>query len=95
MKPISSLVTTIKSHEDCPDCGKNCLTKRGCIITQLQTEINKERGKLKPVKFVTIMIKLQGIPEDDIAYCLSNCKDYKNRKGSFSKCFWGSLKIKK
>lgn len=74
----------------CSDCGKNCQSQRGCLITQIVNELSKEQ----PTKFMAVNMKLLGIPEGDIAYCLSNCKDYKNRNGSFSKCFWGSLKIK-
>lgn len=92
MKQIVNLFTPL--NKTCPDCGKNCRNGRGCLITQIQNEVNKERGKLKPVGYVAVMMKLQGISDEDIAYCFSNSKDYKNRKGSFSKCFWGSLKIR-
>lgn len=43
---------------------------------------------------MAVNMKLVGIPEGDIAYSLSVCKDYKNRGQAFSKCFFGSLKIK-
>jgi len=80
----------IELNRLCPDCNKKCKTKRGCLIGQIMNEVNKERK----TSFMAINMKLQGISDDDIAYCLSNCKDYKNRNGSFGKCFWGSLKIR-
>ena len=74
----------------CTLCNMKCRNHRGCLIGQIMNEVNKERK----TSFMAINIKLQGIPDSDIAYCLSNCKDYKNRNGSFGKCFWGSLKVK-
>jgi uncharacterized UBP type Zn finger protein len=80
----------IEVKRTCVLCGKDCKNYRGCLITQIQNEINKERK----TSFMAINMKLQGISDDDIAYCLSNCKDYKNRNGSFGKCFWGSVKLR-
>lgn len=76
----------------CVECGKNCKTKRGCLITQIQNEINKERDK--PISFMAVNMKLMGIPESDIAYALSVAKDYKNRGNPFSKCFFGMVRLK-
>jgi hypothetical protein len=80
----------IEVKQKCDLCHMNCKTHRGCLIGQIMNEVNKERK----TTFMAINMKLQGISDDDIAYCLSNCKDYKNRNGSFGKCFWGSLKIR-
>lgn len=78
----------------CSDCGKRCHNEKTCLITQAVNEINKEREgtKWKPVSYISVFRKLQKKTEFEIRLCLSNCKDYKNRNGSFGKCFWGSLK---
>jgi hypothetical protein len=78
----------IELNRLCLDCNKKCKTHRGCLIGQIQNNLENKTS------FMAISMKLQGISDDDIAYCLSNCKDYKNRNGSFGKCFWGSLKIR-
>lgn len=81
----------------------NIVNKRQSIIKQFVDEINQERpcsyknaqGKkitLKPVTGKYIAIKLSHLTEFDLTYFLSECKDYKNRNGSFSKRFFGSLK---
>lgn len=82
----------IELNRLCPDCNKKCKTKRGCLITQIQNEINKERKE--PIKFMAINMKLVGIPDEDISFALSVAKDYKNRGKPFSKCFFGMIKIK-
>ncbi len=78
----------------CSDCGKKCRDKKSCLVTQVVNEINIERKntKWKPVSYISVLRKLNKKSESDIYICLSNCRDYKNRNGSFGKCFWGSLK---
>lgn len=78
----------------CPDCSKNCKTKRGCLITQIQNEINKERGKLEPVSYIAVLMKLKNKSEFEISQAFSICRDYKNRGKPFSKCIFGMLKLK-
>lgn len=70
--------------------------KRAWIVSQFVEEINQERfkTKYKPVSPRSIAIKLSHLSEFDMSYFLSECRDYKRRKGSFSKCFYGCLKIK-
>jgi hypothetical protein len=79
------------------------VNKRSLIIQQFVDEINKERpytytnvnGKKTKVGFITpraVALKVSHISENDLIYFLSVCKDYKNRNGSFSKCFFGSIK---
>ena len=72
----------------CPDCNKKCKTKRGCLIGQIQNNLENKTS------FMAISMKLQGIPDGDIAWIISVSKDYKNRGKPFGKAFWGSLKIK-
>ena len=70
--------------------------ERQDVLSQFLEEINKERlgTKYKPLTGRGLAIKVSHIPTKDLYYFMSVCKDYKNRQGSFSKCFFGSLKIK-
>lgn len=80
------------------------VNKRSLIIQEFTDEINKERpytykdknGKKKKVGFITpraVAIKLGHIKNEfDLVYFLSECRDYKNRNGSFSKKFFGAIK---
>ena len=94
---IGSMLDKYKSNVTalCSDCGKKCVNRKSCLITQIVNEINKERKdtKWKPVSYVAILRKLKGKTEFQVTTCISNCKDYKNRNGSFGKCFWVSLKV--
>jgi hypothetical protein len=76
---------------------------RNELLKQFEEEINKERpctykdknGKTKKLGKVTgkaIAIKVGHLSEFDLTFFLSECRDYKNRNGSFSKRFFGSLK---
>lgn len=70
--------------------------ERQFVIKQILEEINKERigTKYKPMTGRGVAMKVSHIPTKDLYYLLSICKDSKNRCGSFSKCFFGSLKVK-
>lgn len=82
----------------------NITNERQAVIKEFVDEINKERpakykdgnGKIKTLPVLTaraVAIKLGHIKEiQDLYHFLSVCKDYRNRNGSFSKCFFGSLK---
>lgn len=64
-----------------------------------QKRINKDRKKerLKEISFIAVRQKLIAIKEiDDLRWFYLECLNYiRKRKGNtFSKCFWGSLKIK-
>lgn len=77
---------------------------RGLIIQEFVDEINKERpctykdkyGKKKKLGLITprlVGIHLGHIKDEfTLSYFLSECRDYKNRNGNFSKRFFGSLK---
>jgi len=82
---------------------KGATSKRASIIEEFVTEINKERPctykdkngikrKLGKVKAKEIAVRLSHLKENDLTYFLSECKDYRNRNGSFTKRFFGSLK---
>lgn len=75
------------------------------VINEFVKEINQERvgkhylknGKkvqLKPVTFMAVKMKLYAIrnKRQDLYEFLSECRDYKNRQGSFSKIFFGATK---
>ena len=87
MTSISDLLnhTSVKHKSQCDE-----------LIYEFMEEINKERGKRKPLSFMGVKMKLIAIKNNEQALYefLNRCKDYKNRNGSFSKCFFGSLKIK-
>jgi hypothetical protein len=80
------------------------VNKRGFIIQQFVDEINKERPctfmkngkkvKLGLINPRAVAIKLSHIKSEfDLMFFLSECKDYKNRNGSFSKRFFGSIRV--
>ncbi len=76
----------------CLDCGKKCKSRRGCLITQIVNEINKERET--PIQYMAIFMKLpKTIPDEDIAYALSESKSKVQHVGGFSKCLFGMLKV--
>ena len=69
-------------------------TEENEIINQFLVELNKERGKLKPLTFMAVKMKLYAVRNNkfDLLSFFSECKDYRARKGSFSKYFFGKLK---
>lgn len=79
-----------------PEFKKPKITnERQSVIKEFVDEINKERTgtKWKPITPRAVAVKLGHIKDiKDLYYFLSVCRDYKNRNGSFSKCFFGSLK---
>ena len=72
------------------------LHERNLVLKDILDIINNERvnTKFKPYSGKLLGIKLAHIATQDLYYILSVGKDYKNRHGSFSKYFFGSLKIK-
>jgi len=82
---------------------KTNLNERSSLLKQFQDEINKERpytyknskGKKVKVNKITgkeLALRVAHVKTEDLYYFLSVCRDEKNRKGSFSKCFFGRLK---
>jgi hypothetical protein len=69
--------------------------KRAFLISEFVDQINLERvnTKYKKVTGTQIAVKLSHLNFDELLHFMSSCKDYKNRKGSFSKYFFGTLKI--
>lgn len=72
-------------------------SERAFVISQFVEEINKERlaTKWQPMTGKGVAMKLSHLKDNGTLYFfLSQCKDYKNRHGSFSKYFFGALKAK-
>jgi hypothetical protein len=76
---------------------KRINSRRSLILNQFQETINKEREgtKWKPLTGKAIAIKTSHLNLAELEYFYSLCKDYKQRNGSFSKCFFGALKVDK
>ena len=76
---------------------KKVLNERQDLLKQIQCAINVERvgTKYKPKTGRAIAMKVSHIPTKDLYYLISICKDSKNRRGSFSKCLFGCLKLDK
>lgn len=82
------------------------ISERSVILEEIRSEVNRERlkekfyiqnGKKKELKLMggaEIAIKLSHIPTEHLYYLKSICLDYKQRSGSFSKCLFGSIKVK-
>jgi hypothetical protein len=71
--------------------------ERQDILRQFLEEINKERigTKYKQLTGRAVAMKVAHLKDNGtLYYFLSECKDYKNRNGSFSKYFFGALKVK-
>lgn len=72
-------------------------SERAFVLSQFVEEINKERlaTKWQPITGRAVAMKLSHLKDNGTLYFfLSQCKDYKNRHGSFSKYFFGALKCK-
>ncbi len=64
-----------------------------------QKKVNEDRKKekMKPLPFMAIRTKLEAVKEiDDLRWFYTQCLEYQYKKkgNTFSKCFWGALKIK-
>ena len=70
--------------------------KRQFVLSLIKEEIDNERigTKYKPVYPKALAVKVAHLKIPDLEYMHSICKDYKTRKGSYSKCFFGALKNK-
>jgi hypothetical protein len=68
--------------------------RRAFILSQIVDEINKERlgTKYPIVKPKMIAIKTSHLGVEELDWFHHNCLEYKQRNGSYSKFFFGSLK---
>jgi len=77
---------------------KSVTSERAEIVKMFVDEINKEREgtKWKPVTGRSVAIQLSCLKTNFELYnWLSQCRDYKNRNGSFGKIYYGALDLKK
>lgn len=77
--------------------------KRAFAIQCFQQKVNKDREKerLKPVTFMAVRMKLLALYEiNDLRWFYTHClkysytKDLTGKRNTFSKCFYGGLKLK-
>lgn len=63
---------------------------------QVRVNVDRKKQKQKPLGFMAIRSKLAAVKEiDDLRWFYGQCLKYSYKKGNtFSKCFWGALKIK-
>lgn len=62
------------------------------FVDELNLEVKKGQRKWTPYYIALRLGHLKKL--EDLDYLYSICKDYQHRSGSFSKCFFGSLKVK-
>ena len=73
-------------------------SERASIIQMFVDEINAEREgtKWRKVTGQEIAVQLSPIKTNwELYNWLSQCRDYKNRNGSFGKIYYGALDLKK
>ena len=71
------------------------LNERSALIQEMLEIINQERigTKYKPLTGRGLAIKISHIPTQDLYATHSMAKDYKVRKGSYSKYLFGAIKV--
>jgi hypothetical protein len=83
--------------------NKQKVNTRKELLKLFVLEINKERpctykdknGNNKKLGLITgraVALKVSHLSEKDLVFFLSECRDYRNRSGSFNKRFFGSIK---
>lgn len=74
---------------------KKKVDRRGEVLKEMLLKVNKEREgtKYKPMSAKVLAIKLSHLSFEDLCWLKSTCNDYKNRKGSYSKCLFGAIKV--
>jgi hypothetical protein len=93
-QPIKRLGDLVPKYVQTPKSKTNRPTERGELLTYFILRINAERGKgYSPYTIPRLAQKLQGFGLQDLYYLRSICDDTRNRGGSWSKCFFGSLKV--
>ena len=93
MQKVENLLEGILTKN--PDAIRS---ERALLLSDFIKLINEERigTKYPPVNPKFIAIKTAHLKLNDLRWFFQECSRYKKeKKGSFSKCFYGSLKIKK
>lgn len=84
MKSIRDILNTRQS--------KKTVSERAELIGFFHEKLRDQRGK--PYRIQFIGMKLSPFSLEDLYYLKSKCIEIEARGGSFSKTFWGSLKIR-
>lgn len=85
---MKSLFDLIKGREN-----TKVLSERAELIKFFHERLRNKKGK--PFTAKLIAIKLGDIKDvRDLQFLKSKCLDAENRGYPFSKCFWGSIKLK-
>jgi hypothetical protein len=74
---------------------KKCLSERAQLLEEMLAIVNIERlnTKWKPMSPKLFAIKMSHLNISDLYYTHSVSKDSKNRRGSYSKYLWWSIKV--
>jgi hypothetical protein len=75
-----------------PVLKKERTSERAEILREILSTLNRERiGSPYPqMKPVQLAVKISHIPTEDLYFLVKSCQQSSN----FSKCFWGSLKVR-
>lgn len=102
-KEVSSIGSLLSKYKFNQKTTKH-RNQRAELIEQFQVEINKERveedGRLKDkrykkLSYVAVLKKVEHLKDPDLYIFYKDCMDGKQRRGSFSKVFFGALKVKR
>lgn len=90
--PISNFIKPYEKDKT----KKSRATERGDLLTYFTECVNKERDgtKYKKVRIPFIATKVSHLSTADLYYLRSSCDDARRRGYGWSKCFFGSLKVK-
>lgn len=68
--------------------------ERQAILKEFLDEINLEREgtTYKKIWPKVVALKLSHLKKDELYWFLSTCREYRDKHGSFSRCFFGALK---
>lgn len=95
---IGEFLSRIKKPEKKEKKTRGITNETQSIIKDFVDEINKERDPkhFKPVTGKQIAVKLLTVfkTKQELYEFFSECLDYKKRKGSFGKRFWGGFNVR-
>ncbi len=94
---LQQRITTSDLRAKLRDEGKEYQKKYALAVQCFQTELNKERDTLPPLSFMAVRSKVEHIREiQDLRWFYGKCLLYKRKKkdNTFSKFFFGALKIR-
>jgi len=90
---------TVNPQADVKRHGANYQKEWSNAVNHFVIRINKDRKYMKPTTYMAVRNKLLALREiHELRDFYKVCDKYSRKKGeeySFSRCFWGSLKITK